>query len=238
MVRMAIVDDDPYFAETVERQAAVFFASRGEIAEIWSGSGRALLDILGERRNFEIYLLDVEMPEMDGLELAEKVKTLHPGARVILLTAYDRYALQGIRLGVYYYILKENFGPELSRILERICREEEAEKERYYFISTEASGYRISINHILYLTKEKKYTVFHCLDGVQYKERESLGNVSGRLPTDLFVTINRGMIVNLKHILSLERLDLTMRDGNVLPVSRYEKTRVLDKLAEYWRKEY
>ena len=48
--------------------------------------------------------------------------------------------------------------------------------------------------------------------------------------------INRGMVINMKHVLSIERLDITMRDGNVLPVSRYEKTHVLDKLTEYWRR--
>lgn len=63
------------------------------------------------------------MPEMNGLELAEKVRSFDPGGKVILLTAYDRYALQGIRLGVYYYILKDHYEPELLRILERIYRE-------------------------------------------------------------------------------------------------------------------
>lgn len=236
MVRIAIVDDDIYFAEAVEKQTEAFFVLKGESVEIWKGCGKDLLEILEKRQNFEIYFFDVEMPEMDGVDLAEKVRAFDPGGRVILLTAYDRYALQGIRLGVYYYILKDHYEPELFRILERIYKEGEAEKEEYYFISTEVSGYRIRINDIMYLTKEKKYTIFHCLEDMLYKERDSLGNVSGRLPQDRFVTVNRGTIVNLKHILSLEKLDLTMRDGNVLPVSRYEKTRVLDKLAEYWRK--
>lgn len=236
MISIAIVEDDAAFAESLKLRIEKFFAARAEPVEIWYGCGEALLDILKGKKNFEIYLFDIEMPEVSGLSLAEKVYSLHPGARVIFLTAYDRFALQGIRLGVYYYILKDNYGAELIRILERICREEEENREEYYFILTEASGYKVRINHILYLTKEKKYTVFRCLDDVVYRERDSLGNVYRRLPQERFVAINRGMIVNMKHIISLERLDITMRDGTVLPVSRYEKRNVLDKLADYWRK--
>lgn len=236
MISIAIVEDDTVFAESLKKRIESFFALRAEPVEVWYGCGENLLDILKRQKNFEIYLFDVEMPLMDGLSLAEKVYSLHPKARVILLTAYDRFALQGIRLGVYYYILKDNYEAELARVLERICREEEENREEYYFILTEMSGYKVLINHILYLTKEKKYTVFRCLDGVMYRERDSLGNVYRRLPQERFVTINRGMIVNMKHIISLERLDITMRDGNVLPVSRYEKKKVLDKLADYWRK--
>lgn len=236
MVRMAIVDDDLRFAAAVKKHAENFFTARGEPAEIWHGDGKTLLSLLESCRNFEVCLLDVEMPDINGLELSEKIHALAPDTKIILLTAYDRFALQGIRLGVYYYILKDNYRPELSRILERLCRETEENREEYYFISTEVSGYKVSINRILYLTKEKKYTVFHCLDGILYKERDSLGNVCQRLPRERFVTVNRGMIANMKHIISLERLDITMRDGSVLPVSRYEKANVLDRLAEYWRK--
>lgn len=238
MIRMAIVDDDTIFAETVAKQADAFLASRSEPAETWYGDGKTLLALLKEYRNFEIYLLDVEMPDINGLELAEKIHTFDTKARIILLTAYDRFALQGIRLGVYSYILKDGYWLELSRILERICREEGEDKEEYYFICTGVSGYKIRVNHILYLTKEKKYTIFHCLNGILYKERDSLGNVCQRLPAECFVAVNRGMIANMGHIISLERLDITMRDGSVLPVSRYEKTKVLGKLAEYWRRGY
>lgn len=236
MIRMAIVDDDTIFAETVAKKADTFLAFKSVPAEVWYGDGRTLLSLLRECRNFEVYLLDVEMPDINGLELAEKIRIFDPKARIILLTAYDRFALQGIRLGVYYYILKDSYWLELSRILERICQEEE-DREEYYFIATEVSGYKIPVNQILYLTKEKKYTIFHCLNGILYKERDSLGNVCQRLAPERFISVNRGMVANMKHIISLERLDITMRDGNVLPVSRYEKTKVLGKLAEYWRKE-
>lgn len=235
MMRIAIVDDDTVFAENVEKQIRCFYAAKGEPVSIWRGCSRDLLNLPDTQQDYDLYFFDVVMPEPDGLKLAEKVRAFDPKARIVLLTSYDRFALQGIRLGVYYYILKDNYMEELLPLLERVLRETLAGREEAYFISTEVSGYKISIHQILYLTKDKKYTVFHCLDGKTYRERDSLENISGRLPGDLFVAANRGIIVNMRHILSLEKLDLTMRDGSVLPVSRYEKANVLNRLTRYWR---
>lgn len=233
-MRLAIVEDDTAFAEAVERQIKSFFQSRGESAKIWLGSSAALLAELEGQTNFDFYLFDVEMPGIDGLALAQRVHSQYPNAKIIFLTAHDKYALRGIQLGVYYYILKDNYREELSRILERLCREEEENREEYYFILTQTKGCRIFVNHILYLEKEKKYTLFHCIDGAVYKERDSLGNICAKLPRERFVTVNRGILANMKHIISLDRLELIMRNGEKLPISRHEKTHVLERLADYW----
>ena len=66
LISIVIADDDPFFA--TERQIAQFFAEQ----------------------DFHLYLLGVEMPGMSGLELSEKILTLHPGARIVLLTGRDR----------------------------------------------------------------------------------------------------------------------------------------------------
>nr|WP_300850254.1 response regulator [uncultured Acetatifactor sp.] len=66
MIRIVIADDDPFFA--AERQIAQFFAEQ----------------------DFHLYFLGVEMPGMSGLELSEKILTLHPGARIVLLTGRSK----------------------------------------------------------------------------------------------------------------------------------------------------
>ncbi|MCI9337758.1 MAG: response regulator, partial [Lachnospiraceae bacterium] len=135
-----------FFAEMVEKEKERFFASKEEPVRVWRGHGNELLDLLGGQPGFNLYFLDVEMPGMNGLELSEKVLAFQPGARIVLLTAYERFALPGIRLGVYYYILKDDYRAELRLILERVCREREADREEYYYIATGVSGRKISVD--------------------------------------------------------------------------------------------
>lgn len=83
-----IADDDPFFA--AERQIAQFFAASGEPVKTWRGSGGELPGLPGRQQDFHLYLLGVEMPGMSGLELSEKILTLHPGARIVLLTGRSK----------------------------------------------------------------------------------------------------------------------------------------------------
>lgn len=233
-MRIAIVEDDIHFAETAEKAIKDFFAARKEAAEIRLLGCTDLLDEMSGQRSYDLYLLDVEMPGMNGMELAERIRFRDRNARIVFLTSYEKYALQGIRIGVYYYILKDSYQEELCLILERICREEEERREDYYVILTKRYGSRVRMDNILYLTKEKKYTFFQCLNGAMYSERDSMENVFRRLPEKRFMMINKGIAVNMKHVVQFAKLEVVMRDGTVLPVSRQLGPSVRDKLADYW----
>ena len=233
-MQIVIVDDDKNFVKAVEKTLKDFFKNRKETTKIISFESSTLIYNLKKQNNYDIYLLDIEMPVMNGLKLAEKIYALHANARIVFLTSYEKYALSSIKIGAYYYIIKDSYKEELIKLLERICKEEEENKEEYYTILSEMKYCKISVDDILYLTKEKKYTVFHCLEEEKYKERESLQTIYLRLPKERFVFIDKGIIVNMKHIVSLTKLEVTMRCGTVLPVSRRARADVQEKLANYW----
>ena len=243
MVRIAIVDDDTGFAQKVEARIKNFFEKKQEPVYTWLPSSRELLQKMKNQNNFDIYLFDVEMPSMSGIELGEKVHELDPYGKIIFLTAHGKYALQGIRLGIYYYILKKSWWTELSQILERICKETEESKEEFAVLTDEGVNCRLLVNDILFLTKDGKYTVYHCLNRYdregqnqyrEYRDRIALEDAHARLPQDRFIVVIKGIIVNLKHVIRTEKLEVFMRDGSKFPISRFRKDLVRNQMAEYW----
>lgn len=233
-MRIVIIEDDILFAEEAEKTMRDFFTAKGEAVEIRKLKAATLLEELNGQKNYDIYLFDVEMPGMNGLELAKKVQFKDRNARIIFLTSYEKYALLSIRIGAYYYILKDSYQKELCRILEQICREEKARREDYYIILSRSYGYKVLMDNILYLTKEKKYVFFQCLNGAVYMERDSMENIFRRLPKERFMMISKGIVVKMKHIMRFEKLEVTMQDGTTLPVSRKMRADMRDKLADYW----
>lgn len=233
-MRIVIVDDDSFFTKIVGKEVKDFFAEKKESVKIKCCDGHTLLKELQVWKHYDIYLLDVQMPEMDGLELAEKIHDLDANARIVFLTSFDKYACQSYQVKAYYYILKDSYQKELLRILEQVCIEEEENRKEYYIILTETKYYRIKINDILYLTKEKKYVIFHCLNGMEYKERKGIESIYSNLPHERFLVVNRGIVVNMKYIVKYAKREITIQDGKVFPVSRREGAVVKDRLADYW----
>lgn len=245
MMRIVIVDDDRVFSEKVEGIIRDFFTGIEEdVCVRRYGEGYTLLDELTGKRNYDIYFLDVVMPGINGLVLAQRIKAMEGDARIVFLSAYEKYALSSYKIQVCYYILKQEYKKELPVILERIWGEIQQERtkrlESCYVIQNHIWGKKIWFDDILYLTKEKKYTVFHCMDGKEYKERAALGEVYGKMPHEGFIYVNRGHVINMKYVSGWEGdvIRLCSSTGDMeLSVSRRMAPMVKEYLGRYWRKE-
>jgi len=101
-IRVLIVDDEDDFRETiVKRLNARKLVSEG------AASGVKALEIL-KTKDFDVIVLDVKMPEMDGIETLRHIKKLKPEIEVIMLTGHAsvEFGLKGMQLGAFDYIMK------------------------------------------------------------------------------------------------------------------------------------
>ncbi|MEW5984711.1 MAG: response regulator [Acidobacteriota bacterium] len=113
VVRLLLVDDEARFVETLSKR----LTSRGYYVEK-ALSGQEALDLVTSRP-FDVMLLDVRMPGMDGLETLRAVHRLQPLVKVILLSGHASInaAVEGMRLGAYDYLLKPT---DLEDILAKV----------------------------------------------------------------------------------------------------------------------
>ncbi len=233
-MRIAIVDDDGEFRETTEEIVRKFCRAAGEEADILCvAEGNTLLETAESKRSCDIYILDVELPGLDGLELAGRLRERDGDAGIVILSNYEKYALPAYKVRPYDYIMKTRCEAELPGALEGIWRERQRKaRENIYLLKNNEMMKAIRLDRILYLEKEKKkkYTVIHCSGGEDYNEKLPLEKAYEKLPKDSFLYINRGHIINMEHITCLEKEEITLADSVRLPVSRYRMTAVKDEL--------
>ncbi len=98
-----LVDDEVSFVETIAKRLKI-----RDIQSISTFSGKECLEKLKTNEEVEVIVLDVKMPEMDGLETLREIKKLFPLIEVIMLTgnATIETAIEGMKLGAFDYLMK------------------------------------------------------------------------------------------------------------------------------------
>ncbi|MFY9974280.1 MAG: LytTR family DNA-binding domain-containing protein [Chromatiaceae bacterium] len=185
----------------------------------------------------DVVLLDVQMPGMNGLEAAKEIAQIQPPPAVILVTAYEQYALAAFEHRVEDYLVKPVRRGRLQEALERVrvptrpqrtalSSKEDLYPGRRHFLSAHYRGglQTVPIENIIYLQAEHKYvTVRHT--GGEILVDESLKSLEDEFP-DLFVRIHRNALVAKARLSGLSKapdggVEVCLRDcPEHLPVSR------------------
>lgn len=106
MIKLAIAEDNHFSLKAIEEKLSAF----DDIIMIHTAqNGAELLELLAKDSDIDLILMDIEMPVMNGIEAAEKVKQQYPSIRIVMKTIYDDddYIFNAIKAGADSYILKE-----------------------------------------------------------------------------------------------------------------------------------
>lgn len=222
MYRLAICDD--------ERADVVYLQS---FLEKWAENTRTALKIecypsaeaflfqYEEDRAFDLLLLDIEMGEMSGVELARKIRQENRAVQIIFITGYMEYIAEGYDVEALHYLLKPVTAEKLYAVLDRAAERLKA-KEKALCLVLLGTVVRIPFHEIRYLEVQRNYvTVF---GEEAYTVKKTLSELEEELD-ESFCRTGRSYIVNLRFVKKITRTQVILRDGKELPLSRnfYEK---------------
>mgnify|MGYP001823796458 CR=1 FL=1 len=197
------------------------------------------LPILNEK-TIDIIFLDIQMPEMTGIEL---LKTLSNPPVVILTTAYDKYAIEGFELSVTDYLLKPfsftRFLQAVNKATELIDLRFKGDKMAFTDSSRQASGefilvnadhklHRIYLKSIIYIQSMREYIVYYSDQG-RIMALGSLKGLEEKLPNSDFIRIHKSYIVAKKRVVSMEGTQVNI-GGITLPIGGSYKSDVVAQL--------
>ncbi len=122
-MKLLIVDDEQFIREGLKN--CINWAANGITQVETARSGLEALECF-DRDYYDILIVDVQMPKMSGLELAEKIQVISPYTKIIILSGYAEfeYAKKAVELNVLSYLLKPVNIDELERLIDKISKEE------------------------------------------------------------------------------------------------------------------
>jgi DNA-binding LytR/AlgR family response regulator len=227
-VKVLIADDEAP-ARRLLRRLLGELGGIDVVSEATSGLG--VLEVIGHSPP-DVILLDIEMPEVDGLELAARYAQLPP---VVFVTAHDEYAVRAFELGAIDYLLKPVSRERLSVALQRARERTHAAPEAFSALRRSSAPSARVVTHERGLLRffdarkiprfhaSDKYTAFS-LEGEEHLSEEPLSSLEQRLAGHGFVRIHRGELVRLDAIRSLRSEagvhHVVLEDGQIVKVSR------------------
>lgn len=240
MFQIAICDDEPLLLAEIESAIQHHLEVLKCCAATTSfTSGQALLYEIEDDTHFDLFFLDIEIPDLNGMELAKLIHKHTPGALIIFLTAHYQYAIDSYALDIFRYLPKKQLRERLPHALKDAVRMLELQCMDSYVYTAGSRLERIPFRDLIYIEKNGKNAVFHRKNLPELRIRKSLAAVYDELsgedaPSGDFLFIDRGYIVNLRHITSIDGTTATLTDGTSLPIAHSRLADLKKQLIRFW----
>lgn len=237
MIRIAICDDEP---DSILRNKKILQACTGRmkcIADMitYTNGEMLLSDILEDDFFYDLILLDIEMPNISGMEIVQSIKPRLPNVRVIFITSHIKYAIDSFELSIFRYVPKDDLEKRLTYAVSDALKLIMLENHKNYLVVTANRMEKVSFQDILYIQRDGKNSAITTFHGV-IKVRKSLQNVLEELDAEEFIFIERGCIVNLIQVTQIKNSMIYLKNQIGLPISRSHLQGVKVALNSYWGK--
>ena len=169
---------------------------------------------------YDIAILDIDMGNFSGIDLARRLRKEKPGIVIIFLTNFIQYAPEGFEVQAFRYLLKSDMQERLVSYFEDAVREVVREKQ-IITISVNSELIDIPINHILYLESNLRIIIMHLIhdERKEYRFYGNMTDLSEKLEDLGFLRIQKSFLVNMEYIEQMQYEKVSLRGGIVLPSS-------------------
>lgn len=230
-----IIVDDEYLAQKLLQD----YVSKVDSLQLMATCSNAFEAMNALKANeVDIMLLDIQMPDLTGLEL---VKSLEKKPAVIFTTAYSEYAVDAFNLAVTDYLLKpfdfQRFIQAINKAIGNVqpkinvvpkTADSVSRSSDFITVKADYKLYKINYDDLLFIEGQHEYVTFHTTQR-RITALFALKDLEEILPKDMFVRVHKSYIVSFKHIQDLDKSDVTVA-GNKVPVGASYRDELLARL--------
>ena len=230
-----LIVDDEYLAQKLLQD----YVSKVDSLQLVATCSNAFEAMNALKNNqVDIMFLDIQMPELTGLEL---VKSLKHKPSIIFTTAYSEYAVDAFNLSVVDYLLKPFDFPRFMQAVNKAIGAEMPDLQGtdakhdtishsndFITVKADYKLYKINYDDLLFIEGQHEYVTFHTLQR-RITALYALKDLEEILPKDKFVRVHKSYIVSFKQIQDLDKSDVTVA-GNKIPVGASYRDVLLARL--------
>ena len=237
MLTVAICDDNGQMLEFLEKEIDALLSANGIEHSISAfSSGKTFLE---QHRisHFDVVFLDIKMPEMDGFEVAARMRDVFDKTYIIFVTNEDSLVYDSFDFQPFYFIPKassEMTRERLRHVVDKLTDHISAFKK---IVIPMPYGQKRSIDpaDILFIRSSGNNVEYRLKDGEKIKIRRKLDEVMDELSPLLFLRPHKSYAVNMGSIdtINFPRLQIFLEDGTIIDISKSRRKEAEELYSEY-----
>jgi DNA-binding LytR/AlgR family response regulator len=229
-IRTIIIDDDKDWLTLLE----VHVKAHPKLDLIGSFTTAMAAYNLITEGEVDLILLDIEMPDLNGIEFINLMKNMPP---VIFITSHAEFALKSYEVNALDYLLKPITTPRFLQAIEKLILKQSSTLENsnsdegaYFFIRENSLFVKIQIDKVLYLKSMENYTQIVTNEQI-HTTLLPLSTVEEQLPNDVFQRVHRSYVVNMSKITSVNASEIFINKV-LIPLSQNYSQKIMDRLVK------
>ncbi len=234
MMKIAVCDDEKIYSDRIckciNNELANHDISDYDITVY--NSGTEFADAGDKLLEYHVIFLDINMPDVNGFELAKSIKDRNNNIYIVFVTSFLNYAIQGYRFDALRFILKseiDNLMPECIETIVKLMKIDYHEV-KYDFVEGKQE---IITNQLVFIENIKHKLIFNfCDDDKTLSLYKKLDEIEKDLEGYGFLRIHKSYLVNVVYIKKLINYGAVLRDGRQLPIPREKIKQVREKFFE------
>lgn len=225
LINILICDDCQDDLQALKKNLERFFFSLPDTYDYHIDSFSSGEELLNNYSNntYHIVFLDIEMPGINGLEVARKLRENNSSLIIVFVTSYDQFMKESFEVQPYQYLEKPILYESTKKVCQSILKTISKNHSSILTISTADGDFVINLQEIMYIQNikgRKNIIEFHLKNGDIHISNGTIQSWENELKPYGFVFSMRGIIVNIYHIRVITSNQIILKNNEALPLSR------------------
>ena len=218
MIKIAICDDDAIDCKELSIIVKDYFVKNKH--SVLVKTYQSGYELLKSHIRFDAIFLDIDMPQMNGIETAIKLRKCDINSKIIYVTNYNTYKDRAFKVHAFDYINKPIISDDIFLVLDEIIHYLEEKTQKKYFAFTTTEGVvSLESDEIYYFEFILRKVIIHS-SNKEYITMYSLKEIYEKMEKYNFAYPHKSFIVNMLHIKSIKGFDIIMENGESVPLAQ------------------